>query len=173
VAGVTHEDGSSDLAESSSADGDGGIGKTLVGVSSTAECVIHNLTTLGVTDKDELSLWALLVEAVNSGSNGVDSLDGRVGVADTTTGGLTTTGGVVDSLRSGTGVGTQYKVDYNTGGSVSSGSSGFTGTENVDVWAGTLFKFCRSSRSLESKGDKGGREEFLEHFDVFVEVLTR
>jgi len=124
---------------------------------------------LGVSYKNELSVWALLVEAVYSGSDGVYTLDGRVCVANATTWSLTTACRVVDGFRGSTGVGVQDKVDYNTSGSVSCGSSGLTGTKNVDVRACTLLKLCWSRGSLESEGNKRCREEFLvEHFKTEV-----
>jgi len=82
VARVTHEDRSLDISDGSSDDGDGSVGVTLVGIPSTAKCVVENLTTLGVSDKDELGAGALAVKCIDGGCDSFDASDDGVGIAD-------------------------------------------------------------------------------------------
>jgi len=82
VARVTHEDGCLDIGDGSSDDGDRSIGVTLICVASTAKCVVENLTTLGVSNKNELGAGALAVKRIDGGCDSLNASDDGVGIAD-------------------------------------------------------------------------------------------
>lgn len=135
MARVTHEDGGLDLGLSRGGNGDRGVRETLVGVATTAVCVIEDLTTLRVADQDEEGVGALLVEGVDLAGSCCDTLDGRVGVADAAAGRLATACGVVDRLGRGAGVRANDQVDDDTSSTVSWRNGGFTRAEDVNLGA--------------------------------------
>jgi len=90
---------------------------------------------LGVSDEDELGVWAPGIERVHGTSDRCNSPDNGVGIADATTGGLSTTGGVVDSLGGGSGVGIEDQVGDHRCGAIACRCSGFTSTKDVDIGA--------------------------------------
>lgn len=65
VVGVAHEDGGLDGGEGSA--GQGGAG-------AAAEGVVHDLTSLGVADHDDLGVGAALVQAVDGRDDGRGAL---------------------------------------------------------------------------------------------------
>lgn len=89
VVWVAHEDSSLNSSESIS-------GKSSSGA--TAKSIVHNLSTLGVSDKNNLCAWALLVVGGHGFDNGLGSLCSRAVVAGTATGGLAPAGRVIDGL---------------------------------------------------------------------------
>lgn len=71
---VTHHDNSLDLLERRRRNEDCRVGDALARVATSTECIVDNLSTLRVANKDKLCLRALLVEAIDLRSNGLSSL---------------------------------------------------------------------------------------------------
>jgi len=140
VAWVTHEDGSLDHVDGARRDGNSSGAKTFIGVSATAESIVEDLTSLRVSNQDELSIRALGVEGVDGRSDSRNTSNNRVGVADTSTRRLSTASGVVDGLRSGSGVCVEDEIDDYTSGTITSRGRGFTSSKDVNVGACTLLE---------------------------------
>lgn len=162
---VAHEDGSLDSLESVASEG---------GSSTTAESVIHDLTTLylfsncrngvvegtylGVSDEDKLGAGALLVVGVDGLDDSSGSLARRVVVADATASSLTTASRVDDSLRASSGVSGLDHVHKSTSSSIRLAlrNGSLTGTEDVNL--GAALPLSELHRAGGSKADdrKGG-----------------
>jgi hypothetical protein len=73
VSRVTHEDDGLDLAANSAGDGCSGAGDALVGVTTSAESVITNLSSLRVSNVHQLGVGARCGKAVDLVDNSLDS----------------------------------------------------------------------------------------------------
>jgi hypothetical protein len=77
VSRVTHEDDGFDLASNSAGNGSSGAGNTLVGITTSAESVITDLSSLRITNIHQLRVGARSSKAVDLVGDGLDSgLDG-------------------------------------------------------------------------------------------------
>jgi hypothetical protein len=77
VSRITHEDDRLDLASNSAGDGCSGAGDALVGVTTSAESVITDLSSLRVSNIHQLGVGARCSKAVDLVGDGLDSsLDG-------------------------------------------------------------------------------------------------
>lgn len=135
ISGRAHKDGRLDLVERAGGDGRGGGVDVGAGIRPTADGVVHDLTTLGVANQDDLSIGAAGVEVVHSRGDGVGALTSRLAILYTAAAGLTAASRILDRLAGGTGEGLQNEVDNLTGGAEAGSDSGLTGTEDVDLGA--------------------------------------
>lgn len=119
---VAHEDGGLDGVE-------GAAGKSRA--STTAESVVHNLTTLRVADQNNLGVGAALVQAGDSFNDSLGALACRVLVADAAALGLATASRVGDGLARRARVGLLDHVDETLGGAVACGRGRLAGSEDV------------------------------------------
>jgi hypothetical protein len=105
VSRVTHKDDRLDLASNSTGDGCSGAGNTLVGVTTSAESVIADLSSLRVSNIYQLGVGARCSKAVDLVGDGLDSSlnGGSVAVASGSW--------VVDDFGSRAGVCVQDEVD--------------------------------------------------------------
>jgi len=114
------------------------------------------LTTLRVSNQNENGVGALRVVGVDRAGYSGDTLNNRVGIADTTAGGLATTSGVVDSLGSGSRIGGNDRVDDVQGSTIACWSSRFTSTKDVNRWAvGALLEEGGGSSEAGKEEDRG------------------
>lgn len=132
VTGVTHHDDGLDLVKGAGVDTRGAGGDTSTAVRSTADGIVHDLTTLRISDKNNLGVGAASIETVDSRGNGVGALSGGIAVLDAAARGLATTGWVDDGLGGGTWIGLEDEVDNDASGTKSGGDRGLTSTEDVN-----------------------------------------
>jgi hypothetical protein len=135
VSGAAHENGSLDHVERAGRDARCGRGDARTGVGAAADGVVHDLSALGVSDKDNLGVWTALVEAVHGGGHGSRALGGRSAILDAAARRLSAASRVADGLGRGTGEGTEDEVDDLASGAEAGGDGCLTGAEDVDGWA--------------------------------------
>ena len=126
VVGVAHEDSGLDGGEGSTGEGSAGT---------TAERVVHDLTTLRVANKDNLGVGAALVEVGDRGNHGRSPLRRRRFVGRAATRRLATTGRVADGIACSAGVCLLHHVDEALRGAVAGRRRGLTGTKDVHTGA--------------------------------------
>lgn len=167
VTRVTHEDSGLDLVESACTDGHSGACKANVGVATTTECVVRNLSALTVPNDDKLGAGAFLVERVDCGGDCTSSCQGGLRIGGATTRRLTSAGGVIDGLCSGTRVGVQDQVDNDTRGAIASRRGGFARSKDMDLGAAlTFLEFDRGGGGQSGEGKGSGPNVVDDHHVV-------
>jgi len=159
VVGVAHEDCGLDGCQ-------GGAGQC--GTCAAADGIVHDLTSLRVSDEDDLGVRALLVVRSNSLDNSRSSLRSRVVVGNASAGRSSTARWVYDGFGSCTGVGALDGVYEPSGGTVAIAlrQGSLTSSEDVDL---------RAALALGELNWAGGRETCKEscrcselHVDVWI-----
>lgn len=95
-------------------------------------------TNLRVSNQDQLSIWAGVVEAVYCCDRGVDAVHSRGIIRDAATRRLTTTSWVVKCFRCSSGMGGDDQVYNSRGGAISWRCCSFTSTKDMDPRALSL-----------------------------------
>lgn len=133
---VTHEDGRLDHLDRRRGERDRGRSDALGRVTTAAEGVVHDLSSLRVPDQHDRRVRTLLVEGIDGTGDGGNALFGRVGVADSAAGRLAAACWVVDSLGRRAGIGLCDEVGDRAGGAVARRGCRLAGREDVDTRAG-------------------------------------
>lgn len=126
VVRITHEDGCLDRCKRVAS-------KSSTGA--TAQSVVDNLSSLGVSDQHDLRAGASLVQAVNSRDHGSCALARGLIIGDAAAASLSTAGRIADRRRLRAGVSLEDPVDEALGGAVSGRRGCLAGAEDVDTRA--------------------------------------
>lgn len=95
---IAHEDGRLDLAQGCSRESGCRVVVSFVGVTTATECVVEDLTTLRVANKDKLGVRTFAIEVVDGGGNRIDAINDGISIANAATAALATAGRIVDGL---------------------------------------------------------------------------